>query len=250
MAFSPTRHDWEFFVSPYHPDSLRAPVDPTAAASHDVVRCSLTWNVFRTFEQIAPHIWMRPLVARFTGIPHGYRSAPHSVAVSCWRELAPPPPAMLRRHRREDVRADVVIETEDTVLTFVVPTRTELRTTVWADGSDHGLLELVESTSWLAGRRDAYTGIIMPLEPDDHVWRARIRGRAERLHRTLQARDPSLANVQDVGVITWLALADVLLDATQSPIIRDSERQLARCTAEWISAKTRACSETSLRELA
>jgi hypothetical protein len=109
---------FRLLVSPYHPDTLRYPSSGLATTPSDRLRHALTWNVFRTLEQIAPSIWMRPLVARATGLPEAYTSAPHITAVTCWSNLQPAPNATLRRGRRHSVPVSAIIDTDDTVITL------------------------------------------------------------------------------------------------------------------------------------
>jgi hypothetical protein len=132
----------------------------------DRLRHALTWNVFRTLEQIAPSFWMRPLVARMGSLEEDYGSAPHVCAISCWAQLAPAPQAVLRRARQMPVRADVVIETDDTVISLLVPSLAELTNTVLSDTAAGGLLDIVEATSVLAGVRAAYAGVVLPVGAD------------------------------------------------------------------------------------
>src|SRR5688572_32110865 len=102
------RDAFKLLVSPYHPDTLRYPASGAATAASDRLRHALTWNVFKTLEQIAPSVWMRPLVARSTGLPDGYSSAPHITAVTCWSNLQPAPRATLRRGRRNAVPVSAI----------------------------------------------------------------------------------------------------------------------------------------------
>src|SRR5688500_11532959 len=135
----------------------------------DRLRHALTWNSFRTLEQIAPSLWMRPLLARCAGLSDGYDSAPHVVSVSCWSRIAPTPSAMLRRGRREPMPVDVIVETDDTVVSFITPSPEDLLARVLSETAEGGLLDLAEATAWLAGTRHAYLGIVLPVEADDDL---------------------------------------------------------------------------------
>lgn len=227
------------FVSPYHPDSLRQPSGGPVSSPSDRLRDALTWNVFRTFEQIAPTLWLRPLVARLTGLPDNYDAAPNVTLVSCWRPLDPAPAALLRRARRSAVPTDVIVSTDDTVLTFVVPSLDELTSTVLSDTAEGGLLDLIEATCWYAGTRSAYTGVVLPIEADGDVWASRVRHRAERVRRVLQASARGVENARGIGAITWASLADVLSQCAESRGIAEAERRLAKKTATWVRERLR-----------
>lgn len=224
-------------VSPYHPDTLRYPKSGSAITPSDRLRHALTWNVFRTLEQIAPSIWMRPLVARATGLPEGYNSAPHITAVACWSNLQPAPTAMLRRGRRHSVPVSAIIDTDDTVIAFLTPSPTELLDSVLSETAEGGLLDVAEATAYLAGTRSAYVSVVLPIEVDEQVWASRVRGRAERVTRTLSSGGRSPENIRGIGATTWDALHDLLSEVARSRFISKSEQRFAMTTAAWMNER-------------
>lgn len=228
---------FRLFVSAYHPDGLRQPGPDPVLDVGERLRQAMTWNVFRTLEQIAPAFWMRPLIASLGRLSDDFASAPHVCQVSCWDWLDPAPAAMLRRGRRTSVRADVVIDTDDTVVTCLVPTLAELTQTVLADSADGGLLDLVEATSFKGGVRAAYVGVVLPPGADGDAWIARVNRRAHALHRVLNASGRGVRNAHGIGAITWRDLHAILVDASRSSFLHAPERMLAKCTAEWMDER-------------
>ena len=244
------RDAFRFLVSPYHPDTQRYPIAGAITSPGDRLRHALTWNVFRTFEQIAPSLWMRPLLARCVGLSDGYDSAPHTVSVSCWSRIAPTPSAMLRRGRRDLIPVDVIVETDDTVVSVITPPLPDLLGRVLSETAEGGLLDLAEATSWLAGTRRAYVGVVLPLEADDDVWLTRIRRRAARVGNVLHTTARGVSNLRGMGPLTWTALHDVLTDASESSSVATSERELAMLTARWMAERLRSRSRQTERRLA
>jgi hypothetical protein len=243
-----TSDAFRLLVSPYHPDTLRHPASRAATAASDRLRHALTWNVFKTLEQIAPSIWMRPLVARAAGLPDGYNSAPHITAVSCWSNLQPAPNAMLRQGRRCPVPVSVIVDTDDTVISFLAPSPTEMLDTVLSETAEGGLLDVAEATAYLAGTRSAYVSVVLPLEVEEQVWASRVRRRAERVARLLSARGRHPENVRGIGATTWHALHELLSEIARSRFISKSEQRCAMTTVEWMSA--RLADEVSQKRLA
>ena len=225
---------FRLLVSPYHPDTLRYPASGAAVTPSDRLRHALTWNVFKTLEQIAPSIWMRPLVARATGLPEGYNSAPHITAVACWPNLQPAPTAMLRRGRRHSVPVSAIIDTDDTVITFLAPSPTEMLDNVLSETSEGGLLDVGEATAYLAGTRSAYVSVVLPIEVEEQVWASRVRRRAERVARILSSSGRGPDNIRGIGATTWSALHELLSDVAQSRFISKSEQRCATTTVEWM----------------
>ena len=225
---------FRLLVSPYHPDTLRQPALGAATAVSDRLRHALTWNVFKTLEQIAPSIWTRPLIARCTGLPEGYDSAPHITTVTCWTTLQPAPSAMLRRGRRCGVPVSAIIDTDDTVISILTPGPDELLDRVLSETADGGLLDVAEATAYVAGTRSAYVTVVLPPEVDEHVWAPRVQRRAERVAGVLSSSNRPPENIRGIGVTTWNALYDVLSDIAASPFISKSERRHALTTVEWM----------------
>jgi len=228
---------FRLLVSAYHPDTLREPSSGPASTQGDRLRHALTWNVFKTLEQIAPSIWMRPLVARATGLPDGYASAPHITAVTCWSILQPAPNAALRRGRRRSVPVGVIVDTDDTVITFLMPSPTELLDTVLSETAEGGLLDVAEATAYLAGTRSAYVSVVLPIEVEEQVWRPRVERRAEQVSRVLSASGRSSENLRGMGATTWNALHQLLSEIAHSPFISRAEHRCAMTAVNWMSER-------------
>jgi hypothetical protein len=228
---------FRLLVSPYHPDTLRCPASGSAVTPSDRLRHALTWNVFKTLEQIAPGIWMRPLVARATGLPEGYNSAPHITAVTCWPNLQPAPTAMLRRGRRHSVPVSAIIDTDDTVITVLTPSPTGMLDNVVSETAENGLLDVAEATAYLAGTRSAYVSVVLPIELDEQVWAWRVRRRAEQVTRVLSSSGRGPNNIRGIGATTWSALHELLSDVAQSRFISKSEQRCAMTAVEWMSER-------------
>jgi hypothetical protein len=228
---------FRLLVSPYHPDTLRGQRSDDATTQSDRLRHALTWNVFKTLEQIAPSAWIRPLVARATGLPDGYASAPHITAVTCWANLQPAPNAMLRRGRRHSVPVSAIVDTDDTVITFVTPSPGEMLDNVLSETAEGGLLDVAEATAYLAGSRSAYVSVVLPIEVEEEVWAPRVRRRAERVGRMLLSSGRSPENLRAMGATTWYALHELLTELAQSRFIEKAEQRYAKTAVEWMSER-------------
>ena len=242
------RDAFRLLVSPYHPDTLRYPGSGAAITASDRLRHALTWNVFKTLEQIAPSVWMRPLVARSTGLPDGYSSAPHITAVTCWSNLQPAPRATLRRGRRNAVPVSAIIDTDDTVISFLTPSPTEMLDTILSDTAEGGLLDVAEATAYLAGTRPAYVSVVLPVEVEEQVWGPRVRRRADRVGRVLSSSPHNPEHIGGIGATTWHALHELLAEIAESRFIPKSEQRVAMTAADWMNQRIAA--ETSRKKLA
>ena len=228
---------FRLLVSPYHPDTLRSPKSSADVTASERLRHTLTWNVFKTLEQITPTAWMRLLIARCAGLPDRYDSAPQIAAVSCWATLQPASSAMLRRGRRSGIQFDALIDTDDTLVVFLTPSPDELVDRVLSETAEDGLLDVAEATAHLAGTRSAYVSVVLPIEVDEYAWAARVRQRTERVRRLLAAGERNPANIRGIGVTTWAALSELLIEVAASRFIPRSEQTFALTAAQWMSER-------------
>lgn len=229
---------FRLLVSAYHPDTLRYPRSEPIATPSERLRLALTWNVFKTLEQIAPSAWMRRLLAMSAGLPDGYDSAPHMTQVTCWSDLAPAPSALLRRGRRHPVPVSAIIDTDDTVIVVLTPAVTDLHEVV-SETKEGGLLDLAEAAAWLAGARSTYVIVVLPIDADEEVWTSRVRRRAERVTRVLKSGPKGPANLRGIGPTTWRALHGLLSEISACRFIDQAEQRHAMTAARWIAARLR-----------
>ena len=190
----------QIVIAPHHPDSLRRPSPRLGAIEDDRFRQTLLWNVFRTFELLPPAFWLRRLQARLHMDP--VPGAPHTVRVGLWRVLTLP----LIHHVdgvRPDVVADVVIETEHAVWTLMLCGDDPRHVDAESVEGDFAS-QLIDATSWSAGTRGCYFGILsnQPRHQDAGV---ALVERYFRSRDSLQLRSDTqgnaLSNVRGIGSV-------------------------------------------------
>ena len=223
----------QIVIAPHHPDSLRRPSPRLGAIEDDRFRQTLLWNVFRTFELLPPAFWLRRLQARLHMDP--VQGAPHTVRVDLWRALAMP----LAHHVdgvRPDVVADVVIETEHALWTLML--RVEDLRHIEAESAEGDFAsQLIDATSWHAGTRGCYFGVLSSQPPHQDAGVALVE-RYFRSRDSLQLRSDTrgnaLSNVRGVGSVRWTDLAAILRDCEQADVLTSIERALARNALTWL----------------
>jgi hypothetical protein len=223
----------QILIAPHHPDSLRRPSPRLSAIENDRFGQTLLWNVFRTFELLPPAFWLRRLQARLNMDPA--QGAAHTVRVNLWRAL-PLPLAYHVDGLRPDVVADVVIETEHAVWTLMVYGE-DLRPIEPVSAKGDFTSQLVAATSWHAGTRDCYFGVLssQPRHPGtgaalvERYFRSR-----DSLRLRSEGRGNALSNVRGIGSICWTDLSAILRDCERADVLTDMERALARSVVTWL----------------
>lgn len=220
-------------IAPHHPDALRRPAPRPGAIEDDRFRQTFLWNMFRTLELLPPAFWLRRLQARLHMDP--VPGAPHTVRVDLWRVLGLP-----LAHRvdgaRPDVVADVVIETEHAVWTLMMCGE-NLRHLEPAPAESDFASQLIDATSWYAGTRSCYLGIVASQSRQrdagvalvDRYFRSR-----DSLQLRSDARGNALANVRGIGSVRWTDLAEILRDCERADVLTSIERALARNALTWL----------------
>ena len=223
----------QIVIAPHHPDSLRRPPPSLSAIEDDRFGQTLLWNVFRTLELLPPGFWLRRLQARLHMDP--VPRAPHTVRVDLWRALTMP----LAHHVdgvRPDVVADVLIETEHAVWTLMV-CGADLPHIEAESAKGDFASQLIDATSWHAGTRDCYFGVLsrQPRHQDagvalvERYFRSR-----DSLRLRSDARGQALSNVRGIGSVRWTDLAAIVRDCEQADVLTHIERALARNAVTWL----------------
>jgi hypothetical protein len=218
----------EFIIAPHHPDRLKRPVPRLGAITDDRFQQTLTWNVFRTLELLAPAFWLRRFHLRMTGDP---AAVPAQVLrISLWQSL-PLPPIQRIDGARPDVLVDVIMETEHAVWTLITASRAQ------QSGNLHErMTEVIDAGGWLAGTREHYCGVIE--EDTDTRFGDLLRKRYGRSRASIQlqsaSRGPAGPSLKGVGGARWQDLAAILRDCEQADNLPAIQRALAQNTSVWL----------------
>jgi hypothetical protein len=130
-----------------------------------------------------------------------------------------------------------IVDTDDTVLSFLTPSPTELLDTVLSDTAEGGLLDVAEATAYLAGGRSAYVSVVLPIEVEEEVWGPRVQRRAERVRRVLASSSRNPENLLGMGTTTWNALHELLSETAHSRFISRTEQRFAVTAVDWMSER-------------
>jgi hypothetical protein len=218
----------QFVIAPHHPDRMRRPLPGVIAAADDSFRQTLTWNVFRTLELIAPAFWLRRFQLRLNG--EASLVPPQIISVRLWHAL-PLPPIQRIDGGRSDVVIDAVIETEHDLWTLLVPPGGAL-----TDISERAA-DVHDAGGWFAGRRSHHCGVIECDTPDSMIGsllKSRYARSRESASLRSSTRGPAAAAASTWGGLRWSDLAAVLAECRDADSLPPIERALARNAVDWL----------------
>jgi hypothetical protein len=220
----------EFVIASHHPDRLGRPAARLGAITDDRFHQTLTWNVFRTLELLAPSFWLRRLHLRLTGGSSG--TAPQVLRVSLWRSL-PLPPIQRIDGGQANVLVDVIVETEHAVWSLIVANQ------VNAGNVGERVTQVIDAGGWLAGAREHYFGVI-ERESDAGSIGESLKRRYARSSASLElrsaSRGPARPRLDGMGSVRWRDLAAILRDCQHADNLPDIQRALARNTLMWLQS--------------
>jgi hypothetical protein len=221
----------EFIIAPHHPDRLKRPAPRLGAIADDRFQQTLTWNVFRTLELLAPAFWLRRFHLRMTGDP---AAVPAQVLrVALWQSL-PLPPIQRIDGARPDVLVDVIVETEHAVWTLITASGAQ------QSGNVHErMAEVIDAGGWLAGAREHYCGLIEE-DTDTRSIGDSLKKRYARSPASVElrsgSRGPAGPNLKGFGSVRWRDLAAILGDCEEADNLPAIQRALAGSTLMWLQS--------------
>ena len=224
----------EFILLDHHPDRSRMPEAKPGLVDTENRRATLTWNVFRTLELIAPAFWLRRFHARL-GVLTSLESTDQSLSIRLWTALpTPTAPA-----RQKPIGVDVMVETDRAVYGVMTFNGSDLEVDDETLARPDAILRLIDAVSWYAGVRAAYIGPITSDRSDTPIGSALIDcygGSRGVLLRRLSHRRDELANLRGIGEMTWGDIAAIIRDCAESDSLSELERFAARRTSRWLDS--------------
>jgi hypothetical protein len=118
----------------------------------------LTWNVFRSLEQIDPSVWIPRLRAQMLDAEPTV--PPKMVSIRLWPSLEPPPSLRLFQKDEGPSEIDVLIETEYSVWSIEIKHRSDISERTTNNPVRDQVLRNIDVGSWHAGVRDFYFGLL------------------------------------------------------------------------------------------
>jgi hypothetical protein len=199
----------------------------------------LTWNTFRSLQQIDPNYWF-PILFKKTFHKDSPIQDPRKVHIKLWPRRVSPPPSLPIRESGSEI--DVVMESDDMVWFIEAKYKSDISLCTTHDPNRNQVLRNIDVGSWYAGEKgkDFYFSLLV--KEDESSSKVGVdlvekySNSRDDLLSSLPHRTDMLEQLKGLGVLTWLQIAD-LLSAYPSSISSENERFVARHASDWLRMK-------------
>jgi len=202
---------------------------------------ALTWNVFRTFRQINPDMWLNRLFN--VSFKKDIQNLPQIVNIVLWSTISPPPTKRLNRtdggdlilRDEGDSEIDIIIDTELFVWFIEAKYRSDISERTTNDPKRNQIIRNIDVGSWYAGIRDFYFSLLYLDEKYSQKGIALIKvydNNKQIILDHLPHRVDSLFNVNKIGGFTWRDVSEILRHCYESG--NDFEQYLVFRLLDWL----------------
>ena len=196
---------------------------------------AISWNVFRSLNQIAPEKW----VALLSNMAFGsdLLGNVNDTTVSLWRNI-PPPPALLESGDEGVSEIDILLENPAWVWFIEAKYKSDISEGTTSRPTRDQILRNVDVGSYYAGVRPFYFALVYLDErrSPKGIEAVNKYRRTESLKAALPHRVDELTNLKGIGLLRWKDLAEILaltLEAEKNP----DERVFAQRALQWLHIK-------------
>jgi hypothetical protein len=194
---------------------------------------AVTWNVFRSLRQITPAAWLPGLWRR--AFPTTACPTDLNVVVKVWQSIAPPV-GLLATGDEGASEIDVAIEAPTWVWFIEAKHRSDISIGTTTRPDRDQIIRNLDVGTYYAGVRQFVFSLLVSTERTSPEGVKRIAEYAalDTVRAKLRAHRPDgLENLRAVGLLTWVALAEILDEASREAS-REDERSYAARALSWL----------------
>lgn len=205
---------------------------------------ALTWNVFRSFRQINPVLWLNRLFNSSFG--KDILNFPQIIRINLWPMISPPPARRLGKNDNGefilkdegDSEIDIMIETELFVWVMEAKYKSDPSDRTTNDPARNQIIRNIDVGSWYAGVRDFYFSLIFLDEEHSKKGIALIKQYnldRKMMLELLPYRHDGLHNLKELGSLTWLDAREIINHCCKAG--NEHESYLARRVLDWFQKR-------------
>lgn len=198
---------------------------------------AITWNVFRTLNQINPNMWLPLLFQR--SFKEEYSVGSKIINIKLWKNIAPPTSLILFQKDEGHSEVDIIIESENFDWFIEAKYKSDISMKTTNNDSRDQILRNIDVGTYYAGIKDFYFSLLY-LEPKNSPKGIetlnRYKNSKEEILQNLPHRNDGLKNLVTLGLLTWRDLKEVLLLCSDKSN-RVDEKQYSNRAIQWLENK-------------
>lgn len=213
---------------------------------------ALTWNVFRSLQQINPKNWYPYFVSEglnemkescyFEKLPE-YIEVPNMLKIKLWQSIDPPP--TMRQYQKDEgaTEVDIIIESEEFVWFIEAKYKSDISLRTVNNENRNQILRNIDVGTWYAGVRNFYFSLLILDEEHSpngaeliKQYKQEIGTEMDYFLERFLHRSDGLQNLKGINVFYWKDIAGILKFC--SKYTEDEfERLIAKRALTWLESK-------------
>ncbi|WP_078549273.1 hypothetical protein [Litchfieldia alkalitelluris] len=213
---------------------------------------ALTWNVFKSLQQINPRCWFPYFVSRGLNIeteqfyfynPLQHMHVPEIVQIKLWQIIQPPPSLKLHQKDEGSTEVDIIIEGENYVWFIEAKYKSDISMKTTNNQSRDQIIRNIDVGSYYAGVRNFYFSLLILDEKNSskgykmaNQYKQELESDMDKFLSSFDHRSDALTNLKEISVFYWEDLASIFKYC--SNYAEDQfERDIAKRAFDWLQSK-------------
>ncbi len=210
---------------------------------------AITWNVFKSLQQINPQHWYPELIAKGINqtkyaikqlVPTN--QLPHNLTINLWETIKPPPTLLDNQLPEGPTEVDVIIESENVVWFIEAKFKSDISTKTTHNHSRNQVLRNIDVGSDYAKGKDFYFSLLILEDSISPVgvsavetYSRELTSNAAQFDSHFLHRSNNLSNVKGITVFYWHDFVEIYKNGMQE--LDDFEQLIAARAFHWMSEK-------------
>ncbi|MFA9556735.1 hypothetical protein ACERII_05495 [Evansella sp. AB-rgal1] len=193
---------------------------------------AITWNVFRSLQQLDPTIWLPEMFTTSFNMPFPY-STQHT-NIKLWKLLQPP---QERKNMEGPTEIDILIETDEFVWIMEAKYKSDISMETKHDKDRNQIIRNIDVGSIYSNKKDFYFTLLAlqpEVAPKGYSTIKEYKEDGSKIDVQLDPR--KVSNLKGIEFLTWSEIIDVLASfETKTP--DEYEKYVAERARRWLEGK-------------
>lgn len=195
---------------------------------------AITWNVFRSFEQIDPKSWLAQLFKKSFRKEIRYKL--EFIDIRLWEKLNPPKSLPVPEGQSE---IDIIIESDEFVWFIEAKYKSDISMKTTHDSERNQVIRNIDVGLEYVKGKDFYFSLLILNEkysPNGLSIINEYNNSINRLMKDLKHRNSELSKLRGIGILTWQDILNIFSEVNSSTI-NEFERMIAKQASTWLTNK-------------